>query len=952
MGGGSAGNRKCGNIFGKESTVKCECAWTTIHFGCFGKGGKGNDDSIVKRTGGVDLGGATCSFLCQDVANLRAAIERTHRTYYATDTTEEGRIEIEIELSALVGRSFEPSTHQTNYWTYITPTGQEKMSLCSEGLCDLMGGRLESVDRAGAEAAMRNYGIVFFHNKKQKPDCCRDSNAEKFQEKFVGGDEHFIVTPTGCFFSRLLDKNKCKSTTVVLTRRGEGPTGDMVGGYLVGARKIHGNHKAVQSWIKTMTEMGIVQWDYEGRDKAQKKLILGALEAEEKRVRGGLDYNEVWLECFGHKSQTYTNLGTLENATLIFREELLNGKILLRRVMILDADAIYPSYQCEPGHSLVPFLPVEGNDNSKAGCRVQLERGDPWVDHGCISYVKKEVTQAYVEREARRKEREERREKAEAERREKAKAEAERQKREGATQDKTQQEEQDKEQETEEENGGDNQGATQDKTQEEEQDETEEEEQETEEENGGDNQDVPKKTTVDHYGGLCLLKLDKDTTLAPLRWKALQATGADYSNEYLGEGNLAVGGFKRMSIVLKNAADFSAFVEYRKVGGGADHADQLNSSFGDLLGAIGFGADATEREEIQTLEKLVENVAIYASKGVALYPKPVGQEIRDDAAAEETAAPQTEDPNYIHWKFSNGLRGKDANGRGIKFYRDDVTAVVQQARLCGVRDYRMSDEMVVQLPGLPIAEADLMELGRANIEVYEVIIPLDRDGLLVFVTPQRNEVLVVEGNDYTEQEEDEDDKILLFLQYGTALVLPATTHYSTHHRTSMTGGLHIKTLVTVSKKEFGDNGKEVKPQIAGVPLGNVAVGYAGPVGVKIPKNARDNTAGNSNARKLTYTDYEEKNGQFGKHLIVDADDEYIFPRLFSVYCLPAKFGKKDNTVTNNAANKKRQSDQGGKKKSPAKKQRSAKEKGKDNANANRNAQAGDGNEGAAGVDGA
>jgi hypothetical protein len=373
-----------------------------------------------------------------------------------------------------------------------------------------------------------------------------------------------------------------------------------------------------------------------------------------------------------------------------------------------------------------------------------------------------------------------------------------------------------------------------------------------------------------------------------------------------------------MSVVLENAPNFSALVEYRMVDGGAA-AEQLNASFGDLLRAVGFsGTDVTEREEMQALEKLIEDIAIYTSKGSALYPRPADQEDRAAAVPEENAPPAEEDANNIHLKFSNGLRGRDANGIPIKFFRDDVTAVVQQARLCGVRDYRMSDEMVVQLPGLPITEAELVRLGQANVEVYEVIIPLDRDGLLVHVTPKRSNIRVVEGNNYPEQEEiDRDHKILLFLQYGTALVLPATTHYSTHHRTSMTGGLHIKTLVTVSKKEFGDDGKEVKPQIAGVPLGNVAVGYAGPVGIRIPKNERDNIAA-IKAKDLAYTGYEEMNGQFGKHLIVGDGDKYVFPRLFSQYCLPAKFDNKKDTK--NDSNK-RQKGKGSKKKTPTKKRR-------------------------------
>jgi hypothetical protein len=221
----------------------------------------------------------------------------------------------------------------------------------------------------------------------------------------------------------------------------------------------------------------------------------------------------------------------------------------------------------------------------------------------------------------------------------------------------------------------------------------------------------------------------------------------------------------------------------------------------------------------------------------------------------------------------------------------------------------MSEEMVVQLPGLPILEADLIKLGQEKTEVYEVIIPLDRAGLLVFMTPSREGIRVVQGDEYTAQKKDEDDKILLFLQYGTALVLPATTHYTTMHRTSMTGGLHIKTLVTVSLKKFATNGREVRPLVTTLPLGNIAVGYGGPVGIRIPKNKRDSICAKEARRTLAYDEYAGLNGQFGIHLLHTYEDEkYIFPRLFSQYCLPAKFEKSDNkknsSKLNNTASKK------------------------------------------------
>jgi hypothetical protein len=246
-----------------------------------------------------------------------------------------------------------------------------------------------------------------------------------------------------------------------------------------------------------------------------------------------------------------------------------------------------------------------------------------------------------------------------------------------------------------------------------------------------------------------------------------------------------------------------------------------------------------------------------------------------------------EDPQAeVVLKFKNTLRGKNEKGRKIEVYRDDVTVVVQHCRLCGARDYRMSDEMVVQLPGLPIEEADLVKMGKAKTEVYEVIVPLDRSGLLLLMTPFRGGIRVVEDQPYTPQGEDNDYKILLFVRYGSAIILPATAHYTAFHRTSMTGGLHIKSLVTVSRKEFGKNGKEVKPQLPTPPLGNVAVGYKGPVGIKIPGNGKENIAGAKHG-SLKYDAYGALNGQFGLHL----NDEDML-QLFSIYCLPAQFNNR------------------------------------------------------------
>ena len=399
-------SNNCSNVFQKRSMVACTCVWTTLN-GCFGKGGN-QKKKVTAVTGGVDLSDATCKYLCLDLSALLDAIETSHKKYYAATTTMEERITIEINLSAQLCQSFVPSTKQTNYWTYVTPTGEEKMSLCSEGLCELLGGKTKAVNRAKAEEELDRHGIVFFKNDRRHADSFRSKSNERFKSKFTtseGEDEAVtckIFTPVGCLFTRLLDKNGNPDSAMVMTRQEE--TVNMIGGYLVGARKVHINHKAVKFLFqRAIQDIGIFQWDYSSTSRQQKEQIENAGRKRRKlddELEGSAEVegSKTFLKSFGTGSQTFASWGTVNNQISVFREELTKKHLLLRRVMILEADAKYPNYQCEDGHYVAPFLSKDGH--SSLGCRIQLQAGVPWVDNRCIAYEKVELTQENVEREA------------------------------------------------------------------------------------------------------------------------------------------------------------------------------------------------------------------------------------------------------------------------------------------------------------------------------------------------------------------------------------------------------------------------------------------------------------------------------------------------------------------------------------------------------------------------
>ena len=161
----------CANVFDRRSIVKCSCAYKTLNDGCYRVTAPPKDP--------------TCKYLCSDLSELREEIVSNHKRYYSETTTTEEKIEIDIALTSRFCRSFVPSVRQVNYWTYVTPTGEQKISLCSEGLCTLLGGKKRVVTKAEAEAEMTEQGIVFFQTGNNTAVAFRDETSKAFKKKFV-----------------------------------------------------------------------------------------------------------------------------------------------------------------------------------------------------------------------------------------------------------------------------------------------------------------------------------------------------------------------------------------------------------------------------------------------------------------------------------------------------------------------------------------------------------------------------------------------------------------------------------------------------------------------------------------------------------------------------------------------------------------------------------------------
>jgi hypothetical protein len=247
---------------------------------------------------------------------------------------------------------------------------------------------------------------------------------------------------------------------------------------------------------------------------------------------------------------------------------------------------------------------------------------------------------------------------------------------------------------------------------------------------------------------------------------------------------------------------------------------------------------------------------------------------------------------FAIWTSTTGkVGGGDPNDPDLNQY----IATLQYPRVCGVQDYRNEDNLVVQLPGLPFTDREVRALKAGQREAYEVIVPLDEHGLLVWMTARRPAVAVgrptadvgdeakeTDDEENITQEDDSDDKTLLFVRFGTALLIPATVHYSAFHRSSMTGSPHLKAIITVKLKT---SIVDAEPLIMPMPLlGNVAAGYAAPVGLKLPAYNHSFVPGKykGELQKIFDLQHSVINGNYSCHLTT------TFMLLFAAYCLPAK----------------------------------------------------------------
>ena len=376
---------------------------------------------------------------------------------------------------------------------------------------------------------------------------------------------------------------------------------------------------------------------------------------------------------------------------------------------------------------------------------------------------------------------------------------------------------------------------------------------------------------VNHFGNLAVLELDK-AMLSETRNRVLDSVGPDYSKEFLGNATAAAGGFRREEVTLYTEEDFDYFVEYRGVKAfvapeavegqqaagnahgangqaGGDDGGYASKDLSDLFLAL--GCDGPKLAEVAELQTTLEDLAVWTST--------TGKLKRDQDLPDTPA--------------NKGLR------------RGGYVARLQHARVCGVRDYRDEEALVVQVPGLPYPDEVVRGLkGSGEKEAYEIIVPLDGHGLLVWMAPRRAKVAIgnrrdAHGNNIQLQD---DDKTLMFVKFGSALLIPVTTHYSTFHRSSMTGSPHIKAVITVKAKTGDDEG----PYLMDMPLmGNVAAGYTSPVGLCMPPYPWKFIDGKSQGKLRKIFDQAQGNainGDFGCHLPVTA----MF--LFAGFCLPAK----------------------------------------------------------------
>jgi hypothetical protein len=377
---------------------------------------------------------------------------------------------------------------------------------------------------------------------------------------------------------------------------------------------------------------------------------------------------------------------------------------------------------------------------------------------------------------------------------------------------------------------------------------------------------------VRHFGYLSALGLDKKM-LREVKHRVLDAVGPDFCKEFLGEGSAATGGFARETVRMCATPGFQYFVEYRArkpfvvpgvaggvadeaTDGGYDNGKTLRNLFQELGYAPGVPKNNAKLADVDKLQEQLEGFAC--------------------------------------WTSTAGKVGGDHDDPNL----DKYVATLHHPRICGVQDYRSEDNLVVQLPGLPFPDRDVRAFKAGKKEAYEVVVPLDEQGLLVWMIPRRPAVKVgrpaanagAEGGKATATDDqenniqghDNDDKTILFVRFGTALLIPATVHYSTFHRSSMTGSPHLKAIISVKLKS---NEGDTRPLIMKMPLlGNVAAGCTLPVGLKLSSYDHKFVPGKhkKNLQDIFALQHEHINGPYSCHLTRS------FMLLFATYCLPAR----------------------------------------------------------------
>jgi hypothetical protein len=377
---------------------------------------------------------------------------------------------------------------------------------------------------------------------------------------------------------------------------------------------------------------------------------------------------------------------------------------------------------------------------------------------------------------------------------------------------------------------------------------------------------------VCHYGYLSALGVDKKM-LREVKRRVLDAVGPDFCQEFLGKGSAATGGFARETVEMVVTPNFGYFVEYR---------GRKPFVMPEVAGAVPDEATDGSYDSGKTLRNLFQELG-YAP-GI---PK-------NDAKLADVDKLQEQLEAFAIWTSTTGKVGGDKDDPNLNKY----VATLHHPRVCGVRDYRDENNLVVQLPGLPFPDKDVRAFEAGKREAYEVIMPLDEQGLLVWMIPRRPNVKVgrpaanagveeekaagTEDRETNTQEHDIDDKTILFVRFGTALLIPATVHYSTFHRSSMTGSPHLKAVISVKlKSNEADTGRLIMKMPL---LGNVAAGYTLPVGLKLPSYDHKFVPGKhkTELQGTFRSQHGQINGPYSCHLTES------FMLLFASYCLPAR----------------------------------------------------------------